>query len=381
MYIMNNLIALWASSICAINAIAIPGQQQIALQQNDFRLIELSPTEQQWMTEQEIDTLIQNNIGFMDITDNQDLAAVGNLVVHAPITFKAEDSEPTRQFMDQYFNRDINQTRMRSFLEKFSSFHNRYTGGDGVKSAQFLFDYVNEIAAESHLNITVSKFTHKFAQFSIIAKIHGFWESDESVIIGAHQDSINQFNRAGKAPGADDDGSGTTSTLEAFTVLSLNDDFQPLHDVEFHWYAAEELGLLGSQDVAKAYAQEGRKVIAMIQNDMTGYVDPQTRRSGNRHIGVLNDFTNPQLTLKLKDWITKYTDEKPLDTKCGYGCSDHASWTKAGYASAAPFEGLFREINPVIHSPRDTIEKLDFDHMVSFTQLNIAFVVNLAQFV
>lgn len=114
---------------------------------------------------------------------------------------------------------------------------------------------------------------------------------------------------------------------------------------------------------------------------MTGYVDPQTRRSGNRHIGVLNDFTNPQLTLKLKDWITKYTDEKPLDTKCGYGCSDHASWTKAGYASAAPFEGLFREINPVIHSPRDTIEKLDFDHMVSFTQLNIAFVVNLAQFV
>ncbi|KAI3642920.1 hypothetical protein MP228_012475 [Amoeboaphelidium protococcarum] len=381
MYIMNNLIALWASSICVINAIAIPGQQQIALKQNDLRLIELSPTEQQWMTEQEIDHLIQKNIGFMDITDNQDLAAVGNLVEHSPITFKSEDSEPTRQFMDQYFNRDINQTRMRSFLEKFSSFHNRYTGGDGVKSAQFLFDYVNEIAAESHLNITVTKFTHKFAQFSIIAKIHGYWESGESVIIGAHQDSINQFNRAGKAPGADDDGSGTTSTLEAFTVLSLNDDFQPLHDVEFHWYAAEELGLLGSQDVAKAYAQEGRKVFAMIQNDMTGYVDPQTRRSGNRHIGVLNDFTNPQLTLKLKDWITKYTDEKPLDTKCGYGCSDHASWTKAGYASAAPFEGLFREINPVIHSPRDTIEKLDFDHMVSFTQLNIAFVVNLAQFV
>ena len=48
------------------------------------------------------------------------------------------------------------------------------------------------------------------------------------VIIGAHQDSINSQNPSGgRSPGADDDGSGSITLLEAFRVLIAN-NFYPV---------------------------------------------------------------------------------------------------------------------------------------------------------
>lgn len=67
-----------------------------------------------------------------------------------------------------------------------------------------------------------------------------------------------------RAPGADDDGSGTVTILEVFRSL-VGTGFRPQRPVEFHWYSAEEAGLLGSQDVAKEYEQKHVDVIAMIQ--------------------------------------------------------------------------------------------------------------------
>ena len=66
------------------------------------------------------------------------------------------------------------------------------------------------------------------------------------------------------APGADDDGSGTMSILEAYRAL-LAADFHPVRTVEFQWYSAEEGGLLGSQAIAKDYEAKGINVMAMSQ--------------------------------------------------------------------------------------------------------------------
>lgn len=84
-------------------------------------------------------------------------------------------------------------------------------------------------------------------------------------ILGAHQDSTN-FLPFLAAPGADDDGSGTVTILEALRAL-VTAGFQPESDVEWHWYSAEEGGLLGSQEVAAEYERQGTKVRAMLQQD------------------------------------------------------------------------------------------------------------------
>lgn len=48
-------------------------------------------------------------------------------------------------------------------------------------------------------------------------------------------DSINSASAAsGRAPGADDDGSGSSNLLEAFRVL-VTSGFRPTTPIEFQW--------------------------------------------------------------------------------------------------------------------------------------------------
>lgn len=118
-----------------------------------------------------------------------------------------------------------------------------------------------------------------------------------------------------------------------------------------------------------------------------------TRTPG--YIGVITDYVDPTLTQFLRILIPAYTDltiksmyafiwtYAPnivifLDSKCGYGCSDHASWTKAGYRACFPFESAFGEDNPYIHTPSDTWDKLNLEHGVQFIRLALGFVVELA---
>lgn len=148
--------------------------------------------------------------------------------------------------------------------------------------------------------------------------------------------------------GADDDGSGTTSSLEGFRAL-VNANYTPSTPLEFHYFSAEEGGLLGSQAVAKSYEDEGKKVLAMLQMDMTAWVKAGTEE----RVGIIQDFVDPALTEFIETLVeeycesalsTKHTGSKtdsrvtvsipPVKTQCSYACSDHASFAKAGYQSA-----------------------------------------------
>ena len=67
--------------------------------------------------------------------------------------------------------------------------------------------------------------------------------------------------------------------------------------LEFHWYAGEEAGLLGSADIFSQYADDGEVVKAMLQQDMTGY--------GDNPLGVVTDNVDEGLT----EFIKKVIDE------------------------------------------------------------------------
>jgi len=193
------------------------------------------------------------------------------------------------------------------------------------------------------------------------------------VIVGAHQDSINMWlPQYGRAPGADDDGSGTVTILEAFRALVAG-QFKPNRPVEFHWYSAEEAGLLGSQAIALEYEKEGKDVIGMIQNDMTGYIGKNPES-----IGIVIDFVSESLTAFVKKLVTAYSNIPYRETKCGYACSDHASWQKAGFPSAFTIEGEFSDSNPHIHSASDTTDYINYDHILEFSKICVSFAVELS---
>jgi len=195
-------------------------------------------------------------------------------------------------------------------------------------------------------------------------------DADEVVVLGAHEDSING-GASGQAPGADDDASGTTTLIELFKAL-MQHKYKPSRTVQFMWYAAEEVGLRGSQAIAASYQQQKQKVYAVLQLDMTFY-------AGRSPVfGIIEDNVNPALTAFLKTLATTYSTLPVATSKCGYGCSDHASWHKAGYAACLPFETTMANSNPNIHSTRDLISVLSLAHGLQFARVAAGFAVELA---
>ncbi|KAJ3375218.1 Leucine aminopeptidase 1, partial [Lobulomyces angularis] len=154
-----------------------------------------------------------------------------------------------------------------------------YKSPSGKESSIWLLNQVKDIANKantSKVSIQVEPFEHSWGQNSVIARIVpvGPPKLEGVTIVGAHQDSVNQWNPwFGRSPGADDDGSGTTTIFETFRIL-VNSGYTPDRVLEFHWYSAEEGGLLGSQAVASKYRSENAVVAGMFQVDMTGYKPP-----------------------------------------------------------------------------------------------------------
>ncbi|KAJ3031695.1 UNVERIFIED_CONTAM: hypothetical protein HDU68_001212 [Siphonaria sp. JEL0065] len=96
-----------------------------------------------------------------------------------------------------------------------------------------------------------------------------FKGKNESIIIyGCHLDSV----RAG--PGINDDGSGAMATLELAVQYSKSLSKKSIQKVRFAWWAAEEIGLLGSIYHVEKLATENPELLAHyklnIDTDMIG---------------------------------------------------------------------------------------------------------------
>ncbi|KAF9097874.1 Leucine aminopeptidase 1 [Mortierella sp. AD031] len=329
-----------------------------------------------WMTEDQRLELLRKNIGYMDITDHQDSEHSLRTMIKLPLPKKAVQQKKFTRYVNS-----LSTANMEVALTEFTSFNNRYyRSKTGHQSAQWLYKQISDLIEESDADsdVSIRKFKHNWDQFSIIVRFEGTDDtlSNQPAIVGAHQDSVNGWNPLwGRSPGADDDGSGTVTTLEVFRSL-IGTGFRPTRPVEFHWYSAEEAGLLGSQDVAESYEKKGVEVIAMIQNDMTGYVGTRFAES----FGIVTDYVDPELTELVKVYAREYGDISVRETKCGYGCSDHASWNKYGYRSAFAIEGDFSDISPWIHGSDDDVTHVDFDHMKQFAKLTLGFAVELGHF-
>ncbi|KAI9024074.1 hypothetical protein DFJ74DRAFT_64764 [Hyaloraphidium curvatum] len=364
---------------------------------SERRLIQLAEDRQaEWMAEEQIFALIRQGTPFMDVTDSA--AFRGESLPPAPLSSVAIPEAPAHQDLVKGLISKISTSGMKEFLKTFTAFNTRfYKSPTGEQSAKYLLQNLQEIAAARTkpdlVDVQVTPFRHAaFNQPSIIVRISAKQnatalrrrapqepiqpDEDEVVIVGCHQDSVNGWFPWGRAPGADDNGSGTAAVREVLRIL-MSEGFVPKHPIELHFNAAEEGGLLGSQAISEAYRKENRRVIGYLQQDMNGYLGA-TGGERREVLGIGTDFVDPELSAFLRKLVEEYNQIKAVDTKCGYGCSDHASWNKAGYRAAFPFEAPFEQHNPHIHTADDTIEYLSFKHIAQFVELILAFVVELS---
>ena len=344
------------------------------------RLVQTSPDQAPyWTTELGKQLLWYRGIHFMDVTNTPQLGQLNAVRLQAnnrSTQFPAK-VEHKRQ-LKQVF-KHISQDGPRKHLEQFTSFHTRYYKSEtGRQSQAWLFKTVSDLVKDVDY-ITVEEFPHPWGQNSILLRVKGsnatLTSSKGVTILGAHQDSTNLFPFFA-APGADDDGSGTVTIIEALRVL-LQSNWRPVTDVEFHWYSAEEGGLLGSQAVAQAYEHKATKVHAMLQQDMTAFVKSGTTET----VGLVSDFVSTPLTTFIALLVDEYLDIGYTKTKLGYAGSDHASWTKIGADAAFAIEATFENSNlKRIHTTADTFDypEFSFDHLMQFVRLSASFVVELA---
>ncbi|KAH9908201.1 Zn-dependent exopeptidase [Xylariomycetidae sp. FL2044] len=337
--------------------------------------IELGPGVTQVVTEEEKWALKREGKTFIDITNHPNLASgahAANAAKFAAVRY------PSRMAQTAAVNGLIAQlsaSNLETRLTTFSGFQNRYYRSTyGRQASDWLLAEIAEIvdASGASAAISLEPFSHSFTQQSIVLSIPG--QGEGKVIVGAHLDSVNQQSPMnGRSPGADDDGSGSMTTLEALRVLLTDPTIasgEGLNTLEFHWYAGEAKGgLLGSSDIYDAYASDGAVVKAMLQQDMTGY--------DNGPMGVIGDRVDKTLTSFVKKVIDEYTTIGYVDSECGYGCSDHASATSAGYPSSFVIEAHMDDISPYIHSARDTMDTVSIDHMLQHARMVLGFAYEL----
>ncbi|ODM98733.1 putative leucine aminopeptidase 1 [Orchesella cincta] len=349
---MRSLQILLVVSVGVILVSSIPVEQ-------GKRLIKTSEEEPaKWMTDDEVWSLINKHQNFIDITDHQDMPVVRPQDVPTkaiPTTLKYQTTVRT-------VLNSINADRIEAFVTQFSSYHNRYyQANTGVESQQWLLAQVQESVRGYAGSASVREFEHSWAQNSVIARLEGGDPAlaSEVIILGAHQDSINIWSSAMAAPGADDNASGSVTVLETLRAI-VNSGFIPKRTIEFQWYAAEEVGLRGSAAIAKEYNDNGVNVVA----------------SGITDIGIYTDNVNSALTQFMRLLTDEYLEFGRRDRTCGYGCSDHVSFTNYGYPTAMPAE---HTLHPQMHTAQDNLAGVSFTQVREFVKLAIGVVVEFGE--
>lgn len=235
-------------------------------------------------------------------------------------------------------------------------------------------------ALEGSANFTVATFKTTVPSQNVVATLEGTDPKlkDEYVCISAHYDHINATAQGQINPGADDDGSGTSSLLNIAKVFTMQ---RPKRSLFIIFHAGEELGLLGSEynaDIAPAIPLA--KIVTDLNIDMIGrskkagdtskaneqltdantiYAVGANRISNELH--NIHEATNNQYQHLKLDYLLN--DPKHPDRI--YFRSDHWNYAKHGVPVIFWFDGQHEDY----HKPTDTVDKIDWEKMTKVARL------------
>ena len=162
--------------------------------------------------------------------------------------------------------------RLEADLKWLTDYETRHSlSAQNVEVANALRDRFREMG---YTDVTLEEFRlGSTARFNVVAVKPGATRPDELVVFGAHFDSLNKLadNARGRAPGADDNGTGTAAVLEVARQLK---DAPLDRTVRFVLFSGEEQGLIGSKAHAANLKAAGANVALMVNLDMVGHSSP-----------------------------------------------------------------------------------------------------------
>ncbi|QBQ56581.1 M20/M25/M40 family metallo-hydrolase [Nitrosococcus wardiae] len=233
--------------------------------------------------------------------------------------------------------------------------------------------------------------THERLFDNIEVTLRGDRLQDESLVIGAHYDTVRG------SPGADDNASGIAVLLELARLLH---DAKPDRTLRLVAFANEEAPFFGTQamgslNYARQTRADGENIVGMISLEMLGYY---TRERDSQHYPPLLGYLYPDTgnfvafvgnmasRQLVRDVIEAFREHATVPSE-GLAApelleairrSDHWAFWERGYPAIMLTDTAnFR--NPYYHGPSDTYPTLDYESMARLTAALAQAVADMAR--
>ena len=322
---------------------------------------------------------------------------------------------------------EISPKRIENHIRKLVSFETRHTMSEtesdtrGIGAARRWIKSELErcgagklqVAFDSHIAPVSARISRPTEIVNVVATLPGKQEAskDRLYVVSGHYDSRNTdvMDASGKAPGANDDASGTAAVMEMACVMAKYDFDATL---VFMAVAAEEQGLLGAGHWAKQARANNLNVACMFTNDIIGSSRADDGRVDNKQVrlfaqsipatkemseavrqlvatGGENDSISRQLARHVKEQGERYVKGFKVNVIQRHDRylrgGDHMPFLEQGYAAlrfTEPNEDFshqhqnLRTENGKVYG--DLIEFVDFDYTAKVAKVNAAALASLA---
>ncbi|KAK0499686.1 hypothetical protein EDD18DRAFT_859542 [Armillaria luteobubalina] len=210
---------------------------------------------------------------------------------------------------------------------------------------------------------------------NVVCRYEAIVNTSETVLISAHYDSRGSFGST-RAPGGDDDGSGTTGILSIARAIGAK-GIQFHSNVELVLFAGEEQGLLGSRAYSRELRAAESNLTLVIQADMTAYHAPDEPLQ----LGLPKTIGSPEVGDLVSAIARIYSPELVV----GYTsacCSDHQSFHEQGFPATQVFERAGPIADPMYHNSGDLSDRegYDFEQLKAIAKVQFATVLHVAGF-
>lgn len=316
----------------------------------------------------------------------------------------------------------VSQERLQATATKLASFGTRSTLSDTVSTTRgigaarrWIHDELKnasprlQVAFDRHMLPRQGRITRDVELVNVVAVLPG--KTERRIYISGHYDSVNprgnapnnpgagagaraagaggdaqmraEMDHNANAPGANDDGSGTSLTMELARVFA-NSGLEFDATLVFVAWAGEEQGLIGAMVHAQNLAAAKSTVTANFNNDIVGNslggngtIDAETVRIYS--LGP-EDSMNRSLARYIARVAGVYVPSHMIrlmarEDRFGRG-SDHSSFTAFDFPAV-----VFREANENYqrqHNTEDKPEAMDFRYLAQNTRVNAAAAASLA---
>ncbi len=234
------------------------------------------------------------------------------------------------------------------------------SGAPIQKATQYVYDHFQTWGlTPAFANWTTGSYSGR----NVIGVLPGETTPGEIVLLTAHLDDAPGGLRA---PGADDNASGSVGVLLAAEILS---QYRFERTIRFVFFTGEEQGLYGSRQYALDAHNSGDNIVGVVNLDMIGWdvLDGPVARLHIRSPQVSDSAKDLAIAQTFVDVVTVYgLGLQPVIVADGMSRSDHASFWSQGFPAMLAIEDDRDDFNRYYHTRNDRLSRLNLGYYEVF---------------